>query len=1217
MQTRTKALRAALRFASTALVLGTAAAASAGPNLVPQAPSGWSAPLVVSSGPGTHSDSTLRPGNPLYLDWAFANTGDAAVTSPFLTELQIDGITRDRWTTSSVAAGETVTTDDYELGVLAEGNHTLTFRVDFGGEIAETNESDNVFTKTITIAYSTATCTANATTLCLGNGRYTITGTWENQFDGSTGPVRPIRGSELAGYLYFTDPANIELMIKILDFASYIKVFYGELTNLHFTLNVTDNRNGLTKIYRNGPNDCGAIDHEAFPSGPEAEAPGAALAMARSIASRPPIHLSEFAPAIGLSRGGDLEPTEEMLGAMRSAVSPGATCSANAETLCLLGGRYRLTLTWRNQYSGVSGKGKASPFSSLAGSFSFDDPNNIELLVKVLDFGDRILVLYGSLSNLEYRLSVTDLQTNKTKIYVNSPGTYCGGLDNDFNGGGPGGSGTFTEPPWQAPLPPYVPGEISVSPSHPSGGYPATLVVSVPGASSISVTPSGAGCGDFSSATGSGARLELTRGVGTFGPCRIVAVAAVSGQEKTYHTDFTVEPASLVLPAVDVPDGEFLPGSLPVPNGGPAIASIAGPGALINGGAVELRLTLANPGLAQSVRTVLASVPPVVGFEGYWAAAAEKDGNVVLARLHLDPDFHGSSSEERVRDLWSRIGSSFPINLALEDDKGRVGPVATKSFELLEVGTGSISIALAWDTPTDVDLHCQTPTGTDIYYGNLSDDGGQLDLDSNPACRIDGRNQEHIVFGSDAPAGTYIVRVDYWSDCNNQPANWTVTTTVCGDTQTFSGHFAPGSDDAGGSGSGIEVTRFVADCGCTATRPAAPAGAPVAEECETYEVLGQAVFEKRHVLGDGSLSTPMESLIRGARVRVRRSADGKVLAEGVTGLDGQFDLLYQPDPPDGSKDVYVEVATEFRTSVAGKLDMKVVRANGDAYTLRSVAISPRLTPVKAGLKLIAAAGDTAPAFNIWTRGVRAAGLYRLIYGEVPPSMEWRWTRGTASESTTCPAVCYNAADEHIFVGDSAGDLQAWSDSILLHHYGHFWARSRGLLIDPTGASGHTFDGASNRYLAWNEGLATFWAQHVLSDPVYLFGTVENGSTKVVGTDLETLASRFPVGTTTGTPEGDLSEFLVAAILWDIADPDSSEIAERTDGSTRYLDTVSNRRALFTALQDLPGKDRPTLRDLLDSWCRMHIGSVGDSTTGVQGIVSGINRYPYTFDPGCQ
>jgi|CXWL01.1.fsa_nt_gi hypothetical protein len=312
------------------------------------------------------------------------------------------------------------------------GEALVSFEDLFGGGF-EYNDLSFSFT------HVRAGCVAGDTRLCLTDGRFAVSGEWQNQFDGSAGQLQAVPSSDLAGFFYFTDSANTELMVKILDFGSTIKLFYGQLTNLHFTLVVADTRTGEVKTYGNGPNDCGDLDDAAFPS-----LRGAGVGK-RGRPGRPKVPSWAFSRVelgAGIAAGVDVEPSPDALAAMlhgplRGATLHGATqasagCVADAQTLCLLGGRFALRVSWRNQFSGASGQGHAQPFTSLAGSFSFDDPRNLELLVKVLDFGDRVLVLYGSLSNLEYTLAVTDTQSERTKTYVNPAGTYCGGLDNSF-----------------------------------------------------------------------------------------------------------------------------------------------------------------------------------------------------------------------------------------------------------------------------------------------------------------------------------------------------------------------------------------------------------------------------------------------------------------------------------------------------------------------------------------------------------------------------------------------------------------------------------------------------------------------------------------------------------------------------------------------------------------------------------------------------------------
>jgi hypothetical protein len=130
----------------------------------------------------------------------------------------------------------------------------------------------------------------------------------------------------------------------------------------------------------------------------------------------------------------------------------------------------------------------------------------------------------------------------------------------------------------------------------------------------------------------------------------------------------------------------------------------------------------------------------------------------------------------------------------------------TQSLDLIPVavGTGDLQISVSWNTPTDVDLHLIEPNGEEISFGNItSAAGGMLDLDSNPACSIDGVNNENITYeGITPPQGEYIVVVDYFSACGvGLPTDFLVTVRANGNTETFPGSLQ--GDDI------IEVTRFI------------------------------------------------------------------------------------------------------------------------------------------------------------------------------------------------------------------------------------------------------------------------------------------------------------------------------------------------------------------------------------------------------------------------
>jgi subtilisin family serine protease len=123
------------------------------PNLTPYQPSGWANKIVVSSVTGTSTDSaTLSPTDILYLDWAVINNSDVDITTTFTTELYVDNVLKTRWTASPPTNAHFYRyVQDYNLGSLSVGTHTVRIKTDSANAILESNEGDNEYTKTITI----------------------------------------------------------------------------------------------------------------------------------------------------------------------------------------------------------------------------------------------------------------------------------------------------------------------------------------------------------------------------------------------------------------------------------------------------------------------------------------------------------------------------------------------------------------------------------------------------------------------------------------------------------------------------------------------------------------------------------------------------------------------------------------------------------------------------------------------------------------------------------------------------------------------------------------------------------------------------------------------------------------------------------------------------------------------------------------------------------
>ncbi len=101
------------------------------------------------------------------------------------------------------------------------------------------------------------------------------------------------------------------------------------------------------------------------------------------------------------------------------------SCIPSANTLCMGdGNRFAATITWETDNE--NGSGQAVDIGRVdSGLFTFFDPNNLELLLKVLDgcaLTDHFWVFYGATTDVGFELVVTDTQTGTERIYRNSRG---------------------------------------------------------------------------------------------------------------------------------------------------------------------------------------------------------------------------------------------------------------------------------------------------------------------------------------------------------------------------------------------------------------------------------------------------------------------------------------------------------------------------------------------------------------------------------------------------------------------------------------------------------------------------------------------------------------------------------------------------------------------------------------------------------------------------
>jgi len=136
------------------LMAAPAGAADTLPDLRAYQPPGWSGPLVLSTVKGTSTDADSFVAACYYLDWAIANYSSTVnISQAFLVRLVVDGVTVREWTLSGLDGWTYTDLTDFPV-YLAAGTHTLKLVIDPGGAVIEQNESNNEYTKTVTVLAS-------------------------------------------------------------------------------------------------------------------------------------------------------------------------------------------------------------------------------------------------------------------------------------------------------------------------------------------------------------------------------------------------------------------------------------------------------------------------------------------------------------------------------------------------------------------------------------------------------------------------------------------------------------------------------------------------------------------------------------------------------------------------------------------------------------------------------------------------------------------------------------------------------------------------------------------------------------------------------------------------------------------------------------------------------------------------------------------------------
>ena len=144
------------------------------------------------------------------------------------------------------------------------GSYMVTLTVSNGDGLSSTSHT------VIVAGGSFVPCTPTATTLCVGNGRFSVSAEWTTP-DGLSGHGNAMRLTDDGGYFWFFQASNTELVVKVLNGCGIDNaywVFAAGLTNVQVVLTVTDQQTGAvyTRTNAQGAAFIPVQDTGAFPA---------------------------------------------------------------------------------------------------------------------------------------------------------------------------------------------------------------------------------------------------------------------------------------------------------------------------------------------------------------------------------------------------------------------------------------------------------------------------------------------------------------------------------------------------------------------------------------------------------------------------------------------------------------------------------------------------------------------------------------------------------------------------------------------------------------------------------------------------------------------------------------------------------------------------------------------------------------------------------------
>lgn len=278
-----------------------------------------------------------------------------------------------------------------------------------------------------------------------------------------------------------------------------------------------------------------------------------------------------------------------------------------------------------------------------------------------------------------------------------------------------------------------------------------------------------------------------------------------------------VSPSRGLEAELHVADGQYDEGAFPADidapseasEGAPEIHSISSRNNTVRQGQADKTVGLL---VSPTARTVAIWLEDDVG---YWTVPA------AVASVESAPDLEvqallafSRSTALGERRLW----------FAAADSRARYGSPSALTLRVVEpIPTGQLVVSLSWAQDMDLDLVVVQPDGAtlsadglfDAAGGKLPQDGDTapvVDIDSNQACRIDGRRTENAIYPEVSLPGSYEIYARIAQACGAPQTGWQLRIFLDGkEVGSTSGQFyarLADTPNGGPSGPGLFVTRI-------------------------------------------------------------------------------------------------------------------------------------------------------------------------------------------------------------------------------------------------------------------------------------------------------------------------------------------------------------------------------------------------------------------------